>query len=162
MKRLIKHIQDEWAVAKKAAQTQCESKGDYTMACKLEECEMFKGDETLEELIDLMFTSKGIEFLTKYNFPDIATFRKFKKYNPERFGVYIDCGKISLTEVRRAFLVGNTTATANYRETAGNRLFLMCGATASITASGYSVVKVEKDASSKVDCSINDHAKVLW
>lgn len=162
MKRLIKHIQEEWTAAKKAAQTKCENEGNYRMALKLEECEMFKGDETLEELIDLMFTSKGIEFLTKYNFPNLATFRKFKKYHPERLGVYIDCGKISLTEARRAFLVGNTTATTNYRETAGNRLYLMHGATASVVASGYAVVKVEKDASSNVDCSINDHAKVLW
>ena len=162
MKRLIKHIQDEWYAAKKAAKTLCESKGDYGMAFKLEECEMFKGNETLEELIDLMFTSKGIEFMTQYNFPDLATFRKFKKYHPEQFGVYIDCGKISLTEVRRVFLVGKTTATVNYRETAGNRLYLMHGAAASIVASGYSVVKVEKDDSSNVDCSINDRAKVLW
>lgn len=162
MKRLIKHIQDEWTAAKKAAQTLCENKGDYSMAFKLEECEMFKGNETLEELIDLMFTPKGIEFMTRYNFPDLATFRKFKKYHPEQFGVYIDFGKISLAEVRRAFLVGNTIATANYRETVGNRLYLMHGATATIVASGYSIVKVEKDDSSKVDCSTNDRAKVLW
>lgn len=132
------------------------------MARKLKECEMFKGSENLEELINLMFTSKGIEFLTKFNFPSLSTFRKFKKYHPERFGVYIDCGKISLTEARRAFLVGNTIATANYCETAGNRLYLMHGATASVIVSGYSVLKVEKDASSNVNCTINDRAKVLW
>lgn len=162
MDELIYKTHKQWEAAKSKAQRICERNAQYGMAQKLKTCTMFKGDEDLEELVKLMFTPRGVEFMTKYNFPDLETFRKFKKYHPERFGVYIDCGKISLTEVRRAFLVGNTSATANYRETAGNRLYLMHGATASVTASGYSVVKVEKDASSNIDCSINDHAKVLW
>ena len=162
MDELINDTWKQWKTAKSAAQSLCNKTARYDMAEKLGACSMFTGNEDLEELVKLMFTPRGVEFMTKYNFPDLETFRKFKKYHPERFGVYIDCGKISLTEIRRAFLVGNTSATANYRETAGNRLYLMHGATASVTASGYSVVKVEKDASSNIDCSINDHAKVLW
>ena len=30
-----------------------------------------------------------------------ATFRRFKKYHPERYGVYIDSGEISLLEARK-------------------------------------------------------------
>ena len=117
---------------------------------------------TLEELIGLMFSPRGVEFMTTYNFPDIATFRRFKKYRPERYGVYIDSGKISLSEARKIFLIGDTAAELKYRQTAGNRLFLMCGAKVSVAASGYAVVKVEKDKDSEVSYIVQDNAKILW
>lgn len=145
MKELIKKIQKQWKTAKDAAQSLCKESGQYDMANKLGECEMFKGTETLEELVKLMFTPKGIEFLTTYNFPDLATFRKFKKYHPERYGLFIDCGEVELSEVRKVFLVGKTSAKLRYNDTAANRVYLMHGASATITASGYSVVKIEKD-----------------
>lgn len=160
MKELIKKIQKEWQKAKDEAQMMCASIGDKELAQKLADCTMFKGTEDLEQLIRLMFTPQGIEFLTKYNFPDLATFRKFKKYHPERYGVYIDCGEISLSEARRVFLVGNSSATLNYRETAGNRVYLMHGARASIVASGYAVIKIEHDAKSNVSYITKDKAIV--
>lgn len=160
MKELIKKIQKEWQKAKDEAQMMCASIGNKELAQKLADCTMFKGTEDLEQLIRLMFTPQGIEFLTKYNFPDLATFRKFKKYHPERYGVYIDCGEISLSEARRVFLVGNSSATLNYRETAGNRVYLMHGARASIVASGYAVIKIEHDAKSNVSYITKDKAIV--
>ena len=161
MKELIKKIQEQWRQAKNAAQEQCASIGNMDLAQKLARCTMFKGTEDLEELIKLMFTPQGIEFLTRYNFPNLATFRKFKKYHPEKFGVYIDCGDISLSEARRVFLVGNSSATLNYRETAGNRVYLMHGAQASILASGYAVVKIEHDKKSNVLYITQDKAIVI-
>lgn len=160
MKELIKKIQKEWQKAKDEAQMICVSIGNKELAKKLADCTMFKGTEDLEQLIKLMFTPQGIEFLTRYNFPDLATFRKFKKYHPERYGVYIDCGEISLSEARRVFLVGNSSATLNYRETAGNRVYLMHGARASIVASGYAVFKIEHDAKSNVSYITKDKAIV--
>lgn len=160
MKELIKKIQKEWQKAKDEAQMMCASIGNKELAQKLADCTMFKGTEDLEQLIRLMFTPQGIEFLTKYNFPDLSTFRKFKKYHPERYGVYIDCGEISLSEARRVFLVGNSSATLNYRETAGNRVYLMHGARASIVASGYAVIKIEHDAKSNVSYITKDKAIV--
>nr|DAP23618.1 MAG TPA: hypothetical protein [Bacteriophage sp.] len=160
MKELIKKIQKEWQKAKDEAQMICASIGNKELAQKLADCTMFKGTENLEQLIRLMFTPQGIEFLTRYNFPDLATFRKFKKYHPERYGVYIDCGEISLSEARRVFLVGNSSAMLNYRETAGNRVYLMHGARASIIASGYAVVKIENDAKSSVSYITKDKAIV--
>lgn len=160
MKELIQKIQQRWQTAKKAAQTLCEDAGRHDMACKLGECAMFKGTETLEELVQLMFTPRGIEFLTTYNFPDLKTFRKFKKYHPERLGVYIDCGEIELTEAHKVFLVGETSAKLHYSETKASRVYLMHGAKAVVNASGYSVVKIEKDQSSEVEVIINDKAIV--
>lgn len=161
MKELVRHIQEEWKAAKQAAQEHCMRTGNQDMARKLEDCDMFKGNETLDELVELIFSPRGIEFLTKFGFPDLETFRKFKQYHPERFGVYIDSGKITLTEARRAFLIGDTVATVKYRESAGNRLHLMHGANASVLACGYSVVRVEKDMKSEVSFIKQDHARIL-
>lgn len=125
-------------------------------------CSLFTGNETLEELINLMFRPQGVEFMMKYKFPDLDTLREFKPYHPERFGVYIDCGEIDLTEPRKAFLIGNTVARIKYCEIARNRLYLMCGAKAQITASGYAVVRIEKDFHSDIDTTATENAVILW
>lgn len=157
----IKDAQKKWRAAKDAAQAQCETSHQYDLARKLGECQMFKGDESLEEMISLMFSPQGAEFLTTYGFPDLVTFRKFKKYHPERFGVYIDCGEIALRDEKNVFVVGNTVARLKYAQTQGNRLILMFGAMADVDASGFCVVKIERDATSKVEVNISGHAKVI-
>ena len=157
----IKDAQKKWKVAKDAAQAKYEKSYQYEMARKLEACKMFTGEESMEEMIRLMFSPQGAEFLTENNFPDIATFRRFKKYHPEQFGVYIDAGEISLSEAKNVFLVGTTTARLKYAQTQGNRLILMCGATARIEASGYCVLKIEKDDKSNVEVNVSGHAKVM-
>lgn len=157
----IKDVQKKWKLAKDAAQASCERRHDYEMARKLRACQMFTGDEDLEALIALMFTPQGTEFLTTYGFPDLATFRKFKKYHPERFGVYIDCGEIALSDAKNIFLAGNTTARMKYAQTQGNRLILMHGASAHVEASGYCVVKIEHDDSSKASVNISGYARVI-
>lgn len=157
----IKEAQKKWRAAKDAAQASCETSHHYDMARKLSLCQMFTGEESMEEMINLMFSPQGAEFLTTYRFPDIETFRKFKKYHPERFGVYIDAGKISLSEARKVFLVGNTIASLKYSKIAGNRIILMCGASAHIEASGYTIVKIEKDNVSNVEVVKSEYAKVL-
>ena len=161
MDELIYKTHKQWEAAKSKAQRICEKNAQYGMAQKLKACAMFKGNEDLEGLVKLMFTPRGIEFMTRYHFPDIETLRKFKERHPERYGVYIDCGKISLSEKRKVFLIGDTVAEIKYRDMAGNRLHLMCGATAHVTASGYSVVRIEKDEVSKVSFTEQDHAKIL-
>lgn len=161
MDELIHNAHEQWKEAKDKAQHDCERKSQYGMAQKLNACSMFTGTESLEELVNLMFTPRGIEFMTRYNFPDIETFRKYKPLHPERFGVYIDCGKISLSEERKVFLIGDTVAELKYRDMARNRVHIMCGASANVTASGYSVVRIEKDSSSKVSFTEQEHGKVL-
>lgn len=157
----IKDAQKKWRAAKQQAQASCETSYQYDMARKLGSCQMFTGEESLEEMIRLMFSPQGAEFLTTYNFPDIATFRKFKKYHPEQFGVYIDSGEIALRDVKNVFLVGNTTARLKYAQLQGNRLILMCGASAHVEASGFAVLKIEKDRTSKVEVNVSDHARVM-
>ena len=90
----------------------------YRRAQAIGACSLFTGKETLEELVSLMFRPQGIEFMLQHKFPDLDTLREFKPYHPERFGVYIDCGEIDLTEARKVFLIGNTVARLKYREIA--------------------------------------------
>ena len=162
MKELIKEVQEQWKIAKANAVKRAIKEGRHSLAQKLEECKMFRGTETLEQLISLMFTPKGVEFLVTYNFPSIEVFRKFKMYHPERYGMYIDCGKIALSDNKRVFLVGNTVAELKYSDIALYRLNMMHGANATVSASGYSVVRIEKDASVKVEYDIRENAKIIW
>lgn len=161
MEKLIKAVQADWVKTKSKAEARCRRAGKTDLADKLAACDMFLGIETLPELVRLMFSPQGIEFMTSFDFPNIETFRKFKPFHPEKLGVYIDCGHISLTEARNAFLVGDTTAELKYRQTAQNRVNLMCGAKATIIASGYAVIKIETDRKSQVAQIVTDHAILL-
>lgn len=157
----IEEVQKKWKLAKEKAMTDCENRHDYEMARKLRECQMLMTVPDLDGLIQMVFSSRGVEALITYHFLDISQFRKFKKYGVEKYGVYIDCGEIALRDEKNVFLVGDTTARLKYAQTQGNRLILMCGATAHIEASGYSVLKIEYDEFSKVEVNVSDHARIM-
>ena len=159
--REIKQAYREWLEAKDKAARALELEGDFDLAGKLDACRMFKGNESMSEAVDLIFTPQGVEFVTRYGFPGIETMRKFKRHYPEWLGVYVDCGKLTLTDERKVLLAGNTTAWIKYSETQGNRLVLLHGAKAVVEASGYSVVKIDTDGTCEVEVVKNDHAKVL-
>lgn len=133
----------------------------YNKAQQYGQCGLLRGDESLSDLVNLIFTPQGVEFMITHNFPDLDILQKFKEYHPEQYGLYIDGGAIDLTETRRVFLIGNTDATLNYRETAANKVYLMHGAKARINAAGYAVVRVEADPTSEVSTVIAEHGKIL-
>lgn len=153
-------IRTEWRKAKARAAQLCIRAGREDVAQKLRVCTMFHGDETLEELVELLFSPQGIEFMTSFGFPTLSTFRQFKKYDMQTLGVYIDAGNITLAEQQRALLVGNTIATLKYSKTRANNVCVLHGATAMIEAAGYSVVKVDADKHSHVSTVVTDHAFV--
>lgn len=159
--REIKEAQRKWRKAKALAGAKVFEQGNTQMAQRLSECAMFTGDETLEEMIALMFSAQGAEFLTTFGFPDLGTFRKFTKYQPERFGVYIDCGEIALRGVKNVFVVGNSSVTLKCDETELYRIILMHGASVRIEASGYAVLNIEKDGLSKCEINKTEFVKVL-
>lgn len=153
-------IRTEWRKAKARAAAKCVRAGLEDVAQKLRACTMFHGDETLEELVELLFIPRGSEFISRFDFPTLSIFRQFKKYDTQTLGVYIDAGEITLEEAHRVLLVGNTKATLKYSQTHDNLVIALHGATALIEASGYSVVKVEIDRHSKAREIIKDHAFV--
>lgn len=157
----IKEVQKQWWRAKEKAIINCEHRHDYEMARKLRECQMLMNDTDFEGLIDMMFSSRGIEALITYQFIDISLFRKFKNYDIEKYGVFIDCGEITLYDEKKVFLIGNTTARLKYAQTQRNRLILMYGASARVEASGYCVLNIEQDKVSRVDVTVSGHAIVI-
>lgn len=153
-------IRTEWRKAKARAEVLCKKIGREDVARKIHVCSMFHGDETLEELADLVFTPQGREFMTNFDFPTLAIFRQFKKYDTQKLGVYIDAGEIVLEEAQRVLLIGKTKAVLKYSQTRANTVVVLHGATALIEASGFSVVSVEIDKHSKSRSILKDHAVV--
>ena len=159
MENLIKSTYKKWKAAKQYAANRCR-RALPDLADQLDNCKMFTGNESLEELADLMFQPQGREFMLANQFPSLHTFRKYKIYNPEELGVYIDCGNITLTNPGRCFIIGNTRAEIFINSTDSHNVVVMHGATANVYCSGYSVTKVEADRKSHVTTSAKDHAHV--
>lgn len=160
MKEIVE-AQKKWQKAKDQARRICLERGKSDLADRISVCTMFKGTESLDDAASLVFSAQGSEFMTRFGFPSLDTFRSFLKFSPEKYGAYIDKGKIALSGEKRILLVGNTTARIKCDETALYRIILMHGASAVIDASGYSVVKVEKDGVSSHDINVSDFAKVM-
>lgn len=159
--QLINEIHALWWAAKQQAQTECERRSLSNMAEKYRACRMFKGSESLEQLIALFTSPQGIEFCQSRHFPDLNTLRRFKPYNVERFGVYIDAGHINLHNATKVVLIGDTTATLTYDNRGGHEVFLMHGAQATITASGWAMVFVSAESDCTVIKTERDRAKIL-
>lgn len=106
MEDIIRQVYAQWRVAKEQARQECDSRSLPNMAEKYRMCDMFKGTEDLQSLIRLFTSPQGMEFCIKHRFPNIATFRLFKPFNPEKYGVYIDAGIITLRNPEKRFLSG--------------------------------------------------------
>lgn len=133
----------------------------HDAAQQLGACDKFKGDETLEQLIELLYSPQGREFCITHEFPTLDVLRKFKKLDVERYGIYIDAGSIRLCERKNLFLIGNTTASVICSQTQRYKVNLMHGAHARIEASGYACVHEEHDSKSSVNVELNDNARMI-
>lgn len=162
IKVIIQKIHGQWEQAKSSLAERCSADGRKDMADKLAACNMFKGYESLAEIVKLFTSPQGIEFCLAAKFPTLATFRLFKRFGVERFGIYIDAGEITLDNPDRAVLIGHTTAHITYSEnTPLHRLTLLRGASAVVNASGWSVVGVTSERGCKLIKNITGNAVVL-
>lgn len=121
-------------------------------------CERFKGG-SIEKLVEQLFSPYGIEWVIKYGYPDAKTFAKFGDLS--QYGIYINAGDIKLSGCERVCLIGKTRASLSYQETKRYKLILLHGADATINASGFSVVRIEKDKISTIKINKSGFAKVL-
>lgn len=121
-------------------------------------CERFKGG-SIEKLVEQLFSPYGIEWVIKYGYPDAKTFAKFGDLS--QYGIYINAGDIKLSGCERVCLIGKTRASLSYQETKRYKLILLHGADATINASGFSVVRIEKDEISTIKINKSGFAKVL-
>lgn len=160
-KELIERIHRQWLIAKEQRRQRCEASNKTEVARKLAVCDMFKGTEDIAE-IALLFTSpQGLEFCLAANFPNLATFRLFKPYDPERYGFYIDAGNITLKNPKTAVLIGKTTATIECDTCAQHTIITMHGASAIVLASGWAVVHTETGISTNIVRRTSDHAIII-
>ena len=134
----------------------------YKQARLLGACELFTGKErTLEDIVHLFVTPQGIEFCINNHFPNMETFRLFKPYKIERFGIYIDAGTITLHNPQRAILIGNTVATINNDTLDAHEVILLHGAKAVVNASGWAVGKAIVAEDGYIDSNVTDNAIIL-
>ncbi|UWG05632.1 MAG: hypothetical protein [Bacteriophage sp.] len=161
MEDIIRQVYAQWRVAKEQARQECDSRSLPNMAEKYRMCDMFKGTEDLQSLIRLFTSPQGMEFCIKHRFPNIATFRLFKPFNPEKYGVYIDAGIITLRNPGKAVLIGRTSATINCDTLERHEIFLLHGAKAFINASGWAVVSVKGSTGCQQIRNVSGNAVIL-
>ena len=131
-----------------------------SQAKELGVCDKLLGTENAEELFRLFLTVQGIEFCTKNNFPDLETVRSFKGELAESYGIFIDTDVV-LSNRSKVVLLGDAHADLTYDDPSkGHNVILMHGASAKITASGYSVVFVN-NAGGTVETEATENALIL-
>lgn len=134
----------------------------YKQAQLLGACPLFTGKEkSLEDIVKLFTSTQGIEFCVNNQFPNMATFRLFKSYNVEKFGIYIDAGNITLNNPKRAILIGRTSATINNDTLEAHDIILLHGAKAIINASGWAVCKTIVEKGCSVIRNTSENAIIL-
>ncbi len=160
-KETIKQIHRQWLIAKEQRRQKCEAHNMNEVARKLAACTLFTGKEDIPELARLFTSPQGLEFCLAANFPNLATFRLFKQANPERYGIYIDAGDITLHNPKTVVLIGRTTATIHCNKCQNSTIVTMHGATATVLASGWAVVRTEAGTGTNIVRRTSDNAIIL-
>lgn len=160
-KEIIERIHRQWLVAKEQRRQRCEASHMNAVAEKLAACDIFKGTEDIASIARLFTSPQGVEFCLAANFPNLATFRLFKRYNPQQYGFYIDAGNITLNNPKTAVLIGKTTATVKCNTCENHTVITMHGASATVLASGWAVVRTEAGTSTNIVRRTTDNAIIL-
>lgn len=108
-------------------------------------CDKFKGDESIEDFVNLARTLEGFSFCDEHRFPSLAAWREFDRlFDAEKYGVYVDRQDVRLTNPKHPILVGRTMATLKFDDIKQGvqMVTLLGGAKATVTASGWAVVRI--------------------
>lgn len=125
-------------------------------------CNRFKGTEcTLEDIITLFLSQQGMEFCMNNQFPSLDTLRQFKKYDVEKYGIYIDAGDITLNNPKHVVLVGSTSATVTFDALERHEVYVLQGAKCTVEAYEWAVVRVQSDKTSQVNKNAYNNAVIL-
>lgn len=158
---LLRNLYTQWRAAKELRRIHCERCNRADVAQRLAVCELFKGTENIEQLARVFTSPQGLEFCLATAFPNISTFRLLKTFKPERFGVYIDAGQITLRNPETAVLIGRTNATIYCDTCSRHEVVAMHGATATVLASKWAVVRAQSGAGSNIVRRTTDNAVIL-
>lgn len=158
----MKTMYAQWLAVKAEAQRQCEQRRLTNLAEAYKLCAMFKGNESVEELAALYKSQQAVEFCMRYHFPNLSTLRHFKQERPERYGIYIDAGTVTLDEPKdTVLLVGRTTAVVNCSNLRRYEVVCLHNARAVVNASKWAVVHVEAESGCSVVRNISENAVIL-
>ena len=161
-KKIIARLYEGWREAKNKAERTARLEGDMLLARRLRACNVFTGEETtLAEVVAKLHSIEGLEFLLLSGFPTLDLFREYKDVLPDGCGVYVDAGEIDLGDTLDAILVGNTHATGEYRRTKCHKITAVYGASATVDAYEWSVVRPRHDEASLVEARRHDCAIIL-
>lgn len=161
-KKIIARLYDGWREAKNKAERTARLEGDMLLARRLRACNVFTGEETtLAEVVAKLHSIEGLEFLLLSGFPTLELFREYKDTLPEGCGVYVDAGEINLHDTLDAILVGDTHATGEYTRTKCHKITAVYGASATVDAYEWSVVRPRYDEASRVEVRRHDNAIIL-
>lgn len=109
----------------------------------------------------LFFTPQGREFCENNKFPGIDMSRDMKPH-VEQYGVYVDCGKLSLKNNANVGIIGDTNAFLEYDDNSiAHKVILMHGAKATIKVTRYTVVNLTNIGNCEVTIINDGTAKVL-
>lgn len=133
----------------------------YAQAKHLNACDKFTGEEDLEALVRLFLSPQGIEFCIAHHFPNSATFRLFKPYQLERYGIYIDAGDITLRNPEKAVIIGRTQATVFCDTNTRHEVVVLHGAKALVSAARWAVVFTTVEPGSSCLKSTTDNAIII-
>lgn len=75
--------------------------------------------------------------------------------------MYVDAGEIDLHDTLDAILVGDTHAKATYEQTECHKLTAVYGASATVDAYEFAVVRPRYDEASRVEMRRHDNAIIL-
>ncbi len=161
-KEILKTMYAQWLNVKGEAQSFFEQRSLTNLAEAYRVCAMFKGNENVEQLAALYKTPQAVEFCMRYHFPNLATLRTFKPEHPERFGIYIDAGTITINNPKdKVMLVGRTTAVVNCSDLRNFNVVCLHSARVVVNASGWAVVRVEAETGCNVVKNISENAVII-
>ena len=161
-KKIIARLYNDWREAKNKAERTARLEGDMLLARRLRACNVFTGEETtIAEVVAKLHSIEGLEFLLLSGFPTLELFREYKDALPEGCGVYVDAGEIDLGDTLDAIIVGDMHATCEYRRTKCHKLTAVYGASASVDAYEWAVVRPRYDEASLVEVRRHDNAIIL-
>ena len=124
-------------------------------------CKKIDKPTNMEELVKLFFSPQGIEFCEENNFPDLNTFRGVKNEVLE-YGIFVDEKQIKRSNDKTVALIGNTQGELKFdKNNYVNTVILMHGASAKITASKYTVLKIVNIGDCKVEIEKDNTGIVL-
>lgn len=134
----------------------------YAQTKIIGQCGAMTGTEDFAAICRLFKSAIGVEYCIEHHFPNMATLRMFKPYNPEQYGIYIDAGVITLKNPRQVLLCGRTSATINCDSLEHrHEVILMHGAKAVVNASKWAVCSVTVEQGCSVIKNTSDNAIIL-